>query len=203
MNTLKPQNINSEKRRKQIIRSALACFIEHGFAAANMEDIRKRSCASTGSIYHHFKNKKQLAAAVYLEGIRDYQQGLVKTLEENEHAREGIFAVISYHMKWVENNPQWSRYLFQERHADFMGNSEEEFNSLNETFILGISRWIEKQIKAGSIRKLPMDLYMAVLMGPSQEYTRLYIYGLPCTSLGDAASKLAQSAWRALGTDAE
>jgi AcrR family transcriptional regulator len=203
MKNLKPRNIKSEKRRKQIIRSALACFIELGFNDANMEDIRKRSCASTGSIYHHFKNKKQLAAAVYLEGIRDYQQGLVETLEENEHAREGIFAVISYHMKWVENNQEWSRFLFQERHADFMGNSEEEFNSLNEKFILGISRWIDKQIKAGSIRKLPRDLYMAILMGPCQEYTRLYIYGLSCTSLGDAVDILALAAWQALGTDTE
>jgi AcrR family transcriptional regulator len=203
MKNLKPRNTKSETRRKQIIHAALVCFTELGFTAANMEDIRKKSCASTGSIYHHFKNKQQLAAAVYLEGIRDYQQGFIKTLEENEHAKEGIFAVISYHMNWVENNPEWSRFLFQERHADFMRNSEEEFNSLNEKLIMGISRWIVKQIKAGSIRKLPGDLYLAVLMGPCQEYTRLYIYGLSCTSLGDAADMLARAVWQALGTDAE
>ncbi len=33
-----------------------------------MEDIRKLSGASIGSIYHHFANKELLARALYLEG---------------------------------------------------------------------------------------------------------------------------------------
>jgi len=40
-----------------------------------MADIRVRARASIGSIYHHFRSKEQLAAALYVEGLRDYQEG--------------------------------------------------------------------------------------------------------------------------------
>ncbi len=50
-------------RRDQILAAALGAFAEKGFAAATIEDVRERSGASTGSIYHHFGDKEGLAAA--------------------------------------------------------------------------------------------------------------------------------------------
>ena len=70
----------TEERRREIIDAALACFTEAGFLATTMDDIRRRAEASNGSVYHHFKSKEQLAAAVYLTAISEYQVGLVKAL---------------------------------------------------------------------------------------------------------------------------
>ncbi len=58
----------TELRRKAILDAALSCFASKGFTETTMEDIRKISGASTGSIYHHFSNKEMLARALYLEG---------------------------------------------------------------------------------------------------------------------------------------
>ncbi len=126
MKTKNSTHAGTAARRKEIIQAALACFTELGFTHTGMADIRRRSKASTGSIYHHFKSKQQLAAEVYIEGIRDYQEGFVSALEEQEHARDGIFAVVNYHLKWVEKNPEWAVYLFQKRYAEFMGSTEGE-----------------------------------------------------------------------------
>jgi AcrR family transcriptional regulator len=71
------RNTGTVERRRQIIQAALSCFTAMGFANTTMEEIRIRSGASNGSIYHHFKNKDQLAVAVYLEGIIDYQSSLL------------------------------------------------------------------------------------------------------------------------------
>ena len=188
----------TQTRRKQIIHSALACFTEIGYAATNMADIRSRSGASTGSIYHHFKSKEQLAGAVYLEGIRDYQEGFLSALDKHEDASDAILEIISYHLNWVEQNPDWSRFLFLMRHADFMGNAQDEFNSLNAKFFRSVSMWFLRQVKNGSIRNIPTDILIAVLLGPCQEYTRLYIDGKACTSPGQAAGELALAAWNAL-----
>ena len=108
----------SDIRRREIIQAALSCFVEYGYAATTMEDIRQRSKASNGSIYHHFKSKEQLANAVYLEGIIDYQSGVIALLDRNPGAREGIEAIIGHHLDWVSANPDWARYLLQ------MGNSK-------------------------------------------------------------------------------
>ncbi len=80
MKTKNSKHTTTAARRTEIIRAALACFTELGFTPTGMVDIRRKSNASTGSIYHHFKSKEQLAAEVYLEGIRDYQEGFVTAL---------------------------------------------------------------------------------------------------------------------------
>ncbi len=196
----KPRSIHASThgRKRDIIHAALTCFTEKGFTNTSIEDVCSQSGASVGSLYHHFSSKERLASAVYLEGIRDYQTGLVAELERHGQAREGVRAVIRFHLEWVENNPDWSRYLFQQRHAMFMADSEGEFARMNADFMARMSAWFRKRIEAGGIRKLSPDLYPAVLLGPCQEYARLYLEGSHVTPVNKAADVLADAAWTAL-----
>ena len=57
----------SERRKREILEAALACFGELGYEKTTLAEIRARSEASTGSIYHHFRSKEHLFAALYLE----------------------------------------------------------------------------------------------------------------------------------------
>ncbi|MBI5572871.1 MAG: TetR/AcrR family transcriptional regulator [Desulfomonile tiedjei] len=202
MKTVPKRQGKSASRRKEIIQAALACFTERGFTETSMADIRRRSNASTGSIYHHFKSKEQLAAEIYLEGIRDYQAGLLTTLEDQESARGGIFAVVAYHLRWVEAHPDWTRFLFQKRHAEFMDSTDDDFAGMNTEFVQRCSRWFVRHVKAGTLRRLPPDVYLSVLLGPCMEFTRHYVSGRPCTPLDRAIHELGTAAWRSLKTDA-
>ncbi|HOD16047.1 MAG TPA: TetR/AcrR family transcriptional regulator [Spirochaetota bacterium] len=196
----KPNSIHASThgRKSDIIRAALACFTEKGFTGTSIEDVCSQSGASVGSLYHHFTSKELLASAVYLEGIRDYQTGLVAELEKHAQARDGVRAVVRFHLEWIENNPDWSRYLFQQRHAMFMADSEGAFARMNAGFMARLSAWFRMRIEAGGIRRLPADLYPAVLLGPCQEYARLYLEGSYTTPVKKAAEVLADAAWAAL-----
>ena len=195
------RHANSPVRQKQIIQAALACFSEKGFTETSISDICQRANASTGSVYHHFKSKEKLAAAVYLEGIQDYQTGLMDTLEKQKHARDGIHEVVHYHLKWVENNPDWSGFLFQKRYAEFMGGTEDDMNQLNMEFMRRVSKWFKKHIEAGTLKPLPGDIFISILLGPCQEYVRLYTSGNASSSVEKAANDIASAAWRALGNE--
>lgn len=188
----------SEPRKSQIIEASLACFTEKNFTDVSIAEICRRAKASTGSVYHHFRSKEQLAAAVYLEGIADYQAGFIEELEQHQDAREGILAIIRFYLKWVEKHPDWSRFLFQKRYAEFIGERKEELNLLNATFIKRISAWFKKQIEAGAIRRLPADLYPPLLMGPCMLYCQHYINGEVFTGIKEAAALLGQAAWLAI-----
>ena len=52
--------------KRQILAEALQCFLEQGIETATIEMIRERSGASVGAIYHHFKHKEGLVAALYV-----------------------------------------------------------------------------------------------------------------------------------------
>ncbi len=199
MKTPNATHTASPKRQREIIAAALACFTEKGFPATSIADICKKAGASTGSVYHHFKSKGRLAAAIYLEGIREYQAGMIEALLEEESARGGIIAIVRYHLMWVKQNPDWARFLFQKRHAEYMDDTEEEMKRLNAVLFQNMAVWFQKYIKAGKIRPLPHDLMMALLLGPCQEYSRQYISGHAATEVTTAAKVLGAGAWAALG----
>jgi len=198
MKKLERIHAGTKSRRKDIIDAALACFSEDGFTETGMSDICKRAGASTGSVYHHFKSKEQLATAVYIEGINEYQAGLLENLEKEEGGFEGIRGIIRFHLEWVEKNRDWANFLFQQRHAVFMSGTDEEFDAMNRSFIAGISEWFAFHVKEGAIRKMKWDLYVAILLGPCQEFSRIYLSGQNSSTVDEAVEELALSAWSSI-----
>lgn len=182
-------------RRQTIIQAALACFVELGFANTTVEDVRRRSGASNGSLYHHFTNKEQLAVAVYLQGLTVYQTGLLKELEHNREAASCVHAIVRYHLDWVRKHPDWARYLLEMRHAEFMADSEATIAEQNRRFLERVVGWLETHVESGTLRRLPPDLFLSLIIGPCQEYTRLRLAGRAQTKLSVATEELSQAAW--------
>lgn len=143
-----------------------------------------------------------MAIAIYLEGIRDYQNGMVKTLSAHADARAGIFAVVDYHLRWVSRNPAWARFLFEYRHAEFMSDAEDAMKGLNTEFSKGMGEWFGRHIQAGDLKRLPKDVIIALLLGPCQEFSRLYIAGHAETAVPEASQAIAEGAWISLKRDA-
>ena len=185
-------------RRLDIIHAALICFMDKGLSDTSISDICNRSGASIGSIYHHFKSKEQLATAVYLEGIKNYHHGYLNALNSQTNAKEGIRAVIQYHIQWVIDHPEWARYLFKERHASFMGDTEQEFRKLNQAFMQEASQWFRVHINAGKLKKLPPDIFTSILMGPCQEFARQYLFCQTQSDPDKSVTKIALATWEAL-----
>jgi len=201
MKKINSTHAQSSIRQKQIIDAALSCFSEKGFTETSIADICRKAGASTGSVYHHFQSKGRLAAAVYLEGIRDYQSGMIQKLSEQESARDGIHAIVTYHLSWVEENPDWAQFLFQKRHADFMGDIETEMNHLNAEFARAMSAWYQKCVEAGCLRIFPRDVLISLILGPCQEFSRIYISGYASSKVEDAARAISNAVWASLGID--
>ena len=77
-----------------------------------MEDIRRLSGASTGSIYHHFENKEMLAQALYLEGRSDLNASLLAAIT-GKPPREGIKDLIYAYLDWFEQHPDLGQFVMQ------------------------------------------------------------------------------------------
>jgi AcrR family transcriptional regulator len=185
-------------RRSQILDAALACFTAKGYAATTMADVRRASGASIGSIYHHFASKEELAAALYVEGLRDYQRGAAAVLREHPGAEEGTRALVQHHLGWVTANPDLAQYLMSSREAEVVLATRGPLRELNRAFFGEIEAWLEAHRAAGRIRPLPFDVHHAILIGPCQELARLWLAGRTTTDLEVAAGELAAAAWNAL-----
>ena len=194
----------SRARRQEILLAALDCFTACGVEATTIDDIRARSGASVGSIYHHFGSKEKLAAALYLEALRDYQRGFLRELKRHGDAESDIRAVVAYHLTWVSKNANWARYLLGAREANFMIDAEDALREMNQTFSKEVATWRQPHIEAGTIARLPADLYRPLLVGPLHEFSRQWLAGRGDSTIAEAQSVLAEAVWQSLkGREAE
>ena len=180
-------------RREEILEAALESFAATG--TATIEEVRKRSGASVGSIYHHFGGKDGIAAALYLEILRGYQDGVVRALGRSSDAGSGVRALVRYHLRWVERNPERARFLLQGGAA--REGAAEELKALNRGLAAAVGDWVEDQ---EAIRPLRFEIFYAIVFGPAQELTRSWLGGR-IKSLRRFEEDLAEAAWRAVRAD--
>src|SRR5664279_1260174 len=128
-------------RRETILEAALESSSATG--ATTIEDVKKRSGASVGSIYHHFGGKDGIAVALYVEILRGYQAGVLRALGRAPDAEGGVRALVRHHLRWVERNPERARFLLQggatREHAG------EELRALNQSMFAVVGDWVERQ----------------------------------------------------------
>lgn len=190
--------VAAPSRREEILGAALQAFTEKGFAGATIEDVRNRSGASTGSIYHHFGGKEGLAAALYVEGLRDYQRGFLRELRRRHGAEDVVKGVIRYHLRWIARNADLARFIFHRHETEVRAQTEQPLAQLNRRLFAEASALLEPYFESGALRRLPLDVFNAVLVGPSQEFARHWLAGRTKTSIKTAERELADAAWQAL-----
>jgi AcrR family transcriptional regulator len=187
----------TRSRKQEILDAALRCFTRAGYSRTAIEDVVRESGASVGSIYHHFGGKEQLAAALYVEGLRDYQRSYLETLgAERRSAEAAVRAVVENHLRWVEANRELARYLFSSREAEVVEASKAELGELNRAVFAATKDWVARW--DGELQPLSLGLLHAALIGPSQEFARLWVAGRVKESIDDAVPVLADAAWKAV-----
>ena len=186
-----------DSRREVILEAALAEFNARGYAAASIEDIRRRSGASVGSIYHHFETKGQIASTLYVDGLRGYQWGFVETLKAAESTHEGVERVVHHHAGWVELHEDMARFLLLAGHPP-VGPGGKALRRLNRGFFAAIDDWTRPRTAAGELRKLGLDVLAALWIGPSQELARHWLADRSRISPTNGAAALAEAARRSL-----
>jgi AcrR family transcriptional regulator len=185
-------------RRAAILDAALVEFTAHGVAGASIGDIRRRSGASVGSIYHHFGDKDGIAGALYLEGLGEYQQGFVAVLDAAGTAQDGIEGGVRHHVGWIEEHRELARFLLLGRDARVVVATEKPLREMNRRFFAQVTAWTEPRVADGELRALEPELLTALWIGPSQELARHWLAGRTRTSLTHSADVLAEAAWRSL-----
>jgi AcrR family transcriptional regulator len=185
-------------RPQEILDAALLAFTTSGYHRASIEEIRELSGASVGSIYHHFGGKEALAAALYLDGLRDYQRSFLEVLEQGGGAEATVTAIVRNHLGWVAKHPKMAAYLMSSREVEVARATDAELRAMNRVVIDATREWVEREVLAGALRPLPTALYYALLIGPAQEFARQWVRRRDREAMRVAERELADAAWRAV-----
>lgn len=185
-------------RRQAILDAALECFSTLGYDQTTLADIRARSGASTGSIYHHFGSKERIAASLYLHGVRQTQVAGLTALLRTRTARTGVAAQVGAYIDWVVEHPELARYLFAMRHAPFLDDDEPEIDALNREVHERAAAWVADRVAAGDLPDIEPAVRSALIFGPCRHWAGSWLRGATTTSPELAKRQLATAADAAL-----
>ena len=176
-------------RRETILEAALESLEAGG--EVTIEDVRRRSGASVGSIYHHFGDKDGVLGALYAQVLSGYQAGVLRTLRAARDAEGGIKALVRHHLRWVERNPERARFLLDGEARERAG---EEVEALNQSLFAAMDEWVGSREEICSMRR---EVFFVSVFGPAQALSRSWL-AKRTGSLRAAENDLADAAWRAV-----
>jgi AcrR family transcriptional regulator len=196
------RQVATRARRRDILDAALALFVERGASETTVDDIRERSGASIGSIYHHFDGGKDgIAATLYLETISQYQAGFLAELRRHRQAATGVRATVRYHLRWVESHCDAARFLFNYGESELPSRTNDELAELNRHLFAEVRAWAT-EVGAAELTDVPIDLATSIWLGPAQQFARRWLSGGSGSPIDRAGQLLADAAWAALSAAA-
>jgi len=188
----------TQMKKREILLKALECFIKHGVEKTSVQMICESSNTSVGSLYHHFGNKEAIAAAVYIEGMRDIWETTLNYLQnegDSNGAEQLIKRLVYVNVDWISRHKNWAYYIFQNRSVV---HTKEQKKILFDVSVHGY-QYLEEQFQKakyqGEIKALPSQLYVSIIIGPVHDYARHYLSGRYKKSLKAYKEDFANAAW--------
>lgn len=184
--------------KRIILLQALSCFLEKGIEATTIEMIRDRAEASVGVIYHHFKNKEGIISALFFAALDDQSQRREEALQQATSLQQGIISIVESYIDWVEQNPDFARFLYAARLNIAENNASEKLQLRNQQRNQALMAWFQQQQDFAILQKIPHELLLSLVIGATESYCRAWLSNKVKTSPQQYKSVLAQSAWNAL-----
>ena len=181
--------------RQALLRAAASSFLEQGFEATSMEQVRVAAGVSNGSLYHHFPTRNHLARAIYEEALHDYQASLRAALGRALSAEEGVRRLVKRHIAWVLRSPQQARILIELRAFTAIEGSAPDWQLVNAEVFAALKAWIARHVAEGSLRELPFEVWMAMVFAPVMQLTSTWARQERLRVAPSIADALARAAW--------
>lgn len=111
---------NITEKQKKIIAAAIEAFSEKGFAATSTSEIAKMAGVAEGTIFRHYKTKKELLLSLLSPFLSTFIAPLVledfnKVLQETHHSFEDFLrAIVKNRLEFLQKNTTLFKILIQE-----------------------------------------------------------------------------------------
>ena len=186
--------------RERILGAALKLFVEQGYFNTNVPDLSRESKCSVGSIYHNFKNKEEVASALYAEGMHSFRRALEAAVRRvPEQPEQLIKALVRSFLEFSAVNVQLSRYMWLCRHNEFITGAVRYPTMVGfDPFGRLLTKTIKQGIRSKQIRVLRANVIWSILFGIPLAYVRDWLDGYNTVPPGQVADELAETCWRAL-----
>lgn len=157
--------------RDRILDAAQASMQRHGTAGARMQEIADSAGVNKALLHYYFRNKEQLAEAVFQRAARRLLPPIMTELVSLNPLDQKVRKVISHYLAMLEEAPALPVYMLSEMHfhPERLPQLVERFSGMNpKTFapvVLGtLADQINAEVAAGRMRPIDPQQFLINLI---------------------------------------
>lgn len=184
--------------KRQILLDALVCFLEHGIETTSIEMIRAKSETSVGAIYHHFKNKEGIVAALFFSALDDQTALRDEYLKQAKTLQDVVFALIHSYVDWVSEQPEFAKFLNSARFNMMKGEEHQQLVQRNKNRNQNIFSLIANFEEFKVLSLIPNELLLSLVIGSTESYCRAWLSQRVKSDPKVYKDVLAKAAWSSL-----
>lgn len=149
-----------ELTRKHLIETAIKLFGENGIITTKTADIAKAAKVAHGTVFTHFPTQEELLIAV----IEEFGNRITQRLHQLIDINSSLFGILEAHMTGlIEFEAFYTRLVIERRLLPKAVNNTYIMIQSTISFHIGIAA--EKEMKQGTIRKLPIHILYNTWIG--------------------------------------
>jgi AcrR family transcriptional regulator len=188
-----PANVQPGQISERIIAAALQLFTQRGYFSTSVPDMARTAQVSVGSIYHHFKDKEDVARALFVGLMEGLQEALAKIAHDNATAHDRCRAVMAMLFELTESNRDAMDFMLYAKHRDFLPSERPVCSSKPfET----MRAFVQDGMGNGEIRQMDVMVATSCLFGGAIRLITARLDGVLAEPLPDRLDAVWDCAWR-------
>ncbi|AAZ97937.1 Possible Transcriptional Regulator, TetR family [Thiobacillus denitrificans ATCC 25259] len=190
-----PAKVPSGEVYERIVDAALRLFTERGYFNTTVPDVARAAQVSVGSIYHHFKDKEDVARALYLDLIARMQQALTEIAGGHASAHDRCRAVMAMLFELTESDRDAMDFMLYAKHRDFLPSERPVCSSKPfET----MRKFVQEGMARGEIRGMDVMVATSCLFGGAIRLITARLDGVLAEPLPAKLDEVWACAWRGI-----
>lgn len=178
-----------EALRTEILTASLKLFAEKGYFNTSLGDIAEASGVKTSAgIYKHFKNKQEIAQALYTWVIDRLSVSIDDIRRRNRKSSEQLREIVDLLFKLTDDAPNVMRFLITLKISEFL---PDEKPLLATAPFLKIKKIFQAGIRDGELRSLEPLLAYTYFFGIINHTLKMVLIG----DLNKAADSYQSQVW--------
>ena len=195
---LEAQVDTRDDTHERVLEAARHLFTRRGYFNTSLQDIRRASGLSIGSIYHHFSGKEAIARELFYATLDQVAADIQAIYAGYSGARERCYQVIRNLFETTETAPAVMEYVLYFKHREVL--PEEKPICASRPFEL-IKTIIREGMASGEIRSMDEVMATAALLGGPVRLVQLRLEGVIDGPLTERLPETWDCAWRSLAPE--
>ncbi len=190
-----PANVPPGQIREKILGASLVLFTQRGYFNTSVPDIARTAQVSVGSIYHYFKDKEDVARALYVGLMEGLQGELDRIAQQHVVAHDRCRAVMAMLFDLTESNREAMDFMLYAKHREFLPSerpvcSSKPFETMRD--------FVKSGMTQGDIRNIDVMVATSCLFGGAIRLITARLDGVLTEPLPDRMDSVWECAWRSV-----